>query len=187
MDEGRNRNTALIRALAAPVLALALMGAAATGYAQTAGSMSATGAQHGMGGESGMMAARMGGRMEGPMGGRMLDSVGATADQKARVQAIMKAARDDLAGQRGAHRALRQQMAALMAAPVIDARAVEALRQQMLAQHDATSKRMVQAMLDASAVLTPEQRQQIAARAQQRSEMMQRHMRERRAMNGPAS
>lgn len=183
MNEGRIRKTMLARALAAPTLVLALMGAAAAVYAPTATAMPGMGTHHGMGSEAGMM----GGPMGHAMGGRMLDSVGATAEQKAKVQSIMKSAHDDLGGQREAHRALRQQMAALMSAPVIDARAVEALRQQMLSQHDATSKRMVQAMLDAAAVLTPEQRQQIAARAQQRGEMMQRHMRERRALSGPAS
>ena len=39
-------------------------------------------------------------------------------------------------------------------------------------------------MLDASAVLTPEQRKQLAERMQQRREMMERHMRERRALDG---
>ena len=94
------------------------------------------------------------------MMGRQLDAVGASAEQKSQIQHIMKAARDDMAPQREQQRALRQQMATLMAAPVIDARAVEALRQQMVAQHDASSKRRVQALVDAAAVLTPAQRQQ---------------------------
>jgi Spy/CpxP family protein refolding chaperone len=73
----------------------------------------------------------------------------------------------------------------LFAQPTVDARAVETLRQQMLQQHDQSSRRWMQAMLDASAVLTPEQRKQLAERMQQRREMMQRHHQERRALDQP--
>jgi protein CpxP len=55
----------------------------------------------------------------------------------------------------------------------------------MLAQHDAASKRMLQAMLDVSRVLTPEQRAKLAERMQQRREMMQRHDKERRQLDTP--
>ena len=54
----------------------------------------------------------------------------------------------------------------------------------MMAQHDQASKRMLQAMLDISRVLTPEQRQQLAAKMKQRHEMMERHMKERRQVEG---
>jgi Spy/CpxP family protein refolding chaperone len=43
---------------------------------------------------------------------------------------------------------------------------------------------MMQAMLDVSRVLTPEQRKQLAERMQQRRSMMERHMNERRALDG---
>ena len=66
--------------------------------------------------------------------------------------------------------------------PTVDANAAEALRQQMLQQHDQASRRMLQAMLDVSRVLTPEQRAQLAQRMQQRREMMQRHEQERRQL-----
>jgi periplasmic protein CpxP/Spy len=126
--------------------------------------------------------------MAGPMGGghmieRMLDSVNASADQRTRVRDIMKAAGDDVRKQHEASRGLRDQMTALFTAPTVDARAVEALRQQMLQQHDQTSRRMTQAMLDASAVLTPEQRAQLAEKMKQRRDMMERHQRERRALD----
>jgi Spy/CpxP family protein refolding chaperone len=49
-------------------------------------------------------------------------------------------------------------------------------------QHDQSSRRWTQAMLDASAVLTPDQRKQLAERMKQRRELMQRHMQERRAL-----
>ena len=76
---------------------------------------------------------------------------------------------------------------ALFAQPTVDAAAVEALRQQQLAMHDAASKRMTTAMLEISRVLTPEQRKQMADYMTQRSEMMQRHQRERQAVEAPKS
>jgi Spy/CpxP family protein refolding chaperone len=76
---------------------------------------------------------------------------------------------------------------ALFAQPPVDATAVEALRQKQLAQHDAASKRMTTAMLEISRVLTPEQRKQMSDYMAQRSEMMQRHQRERQAVEAPKS
>ena len=71
--------------------------------------------------------------------------------------------------QREAGRALREQGLQLFTQPTVDATAAEALRQQMLAQHDQASKRMLQAMLDVAKVLTPEQRAQLAERMKQRA------------------
>jgi len=116
---------------------------------------------------------------------RMLDSVNASADQRSRIQEIMKSARADLRAQHEASRGLREQMATLFAQPTVDARAVESLRQQMLQQHDQSSRRWTQAMLDASAVLSADQRAQLAERMKQRRDMMQRHQRERRALDQP--
>lgn len=103
---------------------------------------------------------------------RQLDAVGASAEQKAQVRKIMDAAREDLRQQHESQRELHQQMVALMAAPQLDAAAAEALRQKSVAGHDAASKRMLQAMLDAGAVLTPEQRQKLGERMKQRQERM---------------
>jgi protein CpxP len=122
----------------------------------------------------------------GPRGGRMLeralDSVNASAEQRTRIREIMKSAAADVRQQREASRGLHEQAMALFAQPTVDARAVEALRQQMVQQHDQSSRRWTQAMLDASAVLTPEQRQQLAERMKQRRELMERHRQERRAL-----
>ncbi len=104
---------------------------------------------------------------------RLLDKVGASAEQKTRLREIAKAAGDDLRNQREAGQALHQQMLALMSAPQVDAAAAEALRQQQLARHDAVTKRALQAMLDAQAVLTPEQRAQIAQHMAARHKQMQ--------------
>jgi Spy/CpxP family protein refolding chaperone len=115
---------------------------------------------------------------------RMLDSVNATAEQRTQIKAIADKARADMLAQREAGRGLREQMAKLFAEPVVDANRVEALRAQMLQQHDAQSRRMTQAMVEASRVLTPEQRKQIAERMTQRRAMMERHRAERQALDG---
>jgi len=139
-----------------------------------------------------------GGHRGGPMGGpdamfgghmseRLLDSVDASAEQRTRIREIMKGAMTDLRQQREASRGLREQAMTLFTQPTVDARAAEALRQQMLKQHDVASQRMMQAMLDASAVLTPEQRTKLAERMKQRRDMMERHQRERRAGETPKS
>lgn len=115
---------------------------------------------------------------------RALDEVGATPEQKAKVRDIAKAARDDLQKQHEAGRDLHQKMMALMAAPTIDTAAAEALRQQQLARHDAVSKRMLQAMLDVQAVLTPDQRAKLAERMKTRMDRME-HRHERGGMGAP--
>lgn len=138
---------------------------------------------HMMGGEHG----HHGGGMEMKWSGRMLDAVKATPEQRAQIQKIMEGARTDLQAQREAGQALRGQLMQTMAQPNIDANAVEQLRQKMLAQHDQVSKRRMQAMVDAARVLTPEQRKQLSERMGQRRDMMERHHRERRALEAPKS
>lgn len=118
---------------------------------------------------------------------RMLDRIKATPEQRTQIRSIMDAARKDLQGQREAGRALREQQMQLFTQPNVDANAVEALRQKQLAQHDQTSKRMMQAMVEASRVLTPEQRSQLAGDLKQRRDMMERHLRERRSIDAPKS
>ena len=56
----------------------------------------------------------------------------------------------------------------------------------MLAQHDAASRRMLQAMLDISNVLTPDQRAKLGQVIQQRQQQMQEHMQQRMQQNGQA-
>lgn len=112
--------------------------------------------------------------MHGSAGGpgfeRMLERVDASAEQRAQIAQIMQAAREDLRGQRESQRSLQTQMRTAFAQPAVDEAAVESLRQQMLALHDARSQRMTQAMLEASRVLSAEQRQQLAALMAQRGE-----------------
>lgn len=110
---------------------------------------------------------------------RMLNEVKATDAQRTQIRQITEAAATDLKAQREAGKGLREQQMALFSQPVVDANAAEALRQKMLAQHDQASKRMLQAMLDVSRVLTPEQRSLLAQRMKAREDMMKRHREER--------
>jgi Spy/CpxP family protein refolding chaperone len=158
--------------LMAAGLALALGGAFAVVTAQAAPG------HHG-GGYHGMMGGRM---IE-----RMLDGVNATDAQRAQIRQIVQSAMTDLKAQRQAARSLREQSMQLFTQPTVDANAAEALRQQMLQQHDQASRRMLQAMLDASNVLTPEQRVQLGERMKQRREMFERHRRERESLQSPRS
>src|SRR5262245_34235184 len=118
---------------------------------------------------------------------RMLDTVNATPEQRTQIKQISEAALNDLRAQREAGRALRERTMQVFTQPTVDANAAEQLRQQMMAQHDQASRRMTQAMLDVSRVLTPEQRATLAERFKQRREMMERHQRERRQLEGAPS
>ena len=157
------------------------LGAAALAVA-LAGGFGVTAIAQPYGGVGGMHGGRMG-HAEGPMMGgmfggrgmdRMLDSVNATADQRAQIQRIVEASRKDMQGQRDANRALREQGMTLFSQPTVDANAVEQLRQQMLAQHDQASKRAMQTMLDVSRVLTPEQRTELGRMRAERHERFER-------------
>lgn len=106
---------------------------------------------------------------------RMLHGLDVTDDQAARIRGIARAAAQDLQGQREAHRSLHQQARQVWTQPTVDANAVEALRQQRMALMDQRSRRMSQAMLEISRVLTPEQRARLAERMEQR----RRHLHER--------
>lgn len=126
----------------------------------------------------GPMGGYMGGGFggHGMMGGRavdhMLDGLNASDAQRSQIRQIMQAARADMQAQRESGRALREKAMQVFAAPNVDAGAAESVRQQMLQQHDQASKRMLQAMLDVSKVLTPEQRAKLGERMKQRADMM---------------
>ena len=108
----------------------------------------------------------------------MLDGLNATDAQRTQVKQIAQAAAADLQAQRESTRALREKSMQIFAAPTVDAAAAESVRQQLGVKHDDASRRTLQAMLDVSRVLTPEQRAKLAERMKQRGE----HMRERGAM-----
>lgn len=157
--------------------------ALAAGFAQTASAQPHFGA--GPGGPGGHGGPGMGMMDMGMhLGGRLLDSVNATDEQRAQIRQIMKTAMDEGRAQREAGRKLHDDMRALFAQPTVDANAVEVLRKQIVAQHDAASKRMTQAMIDVSRVLTPEQRKTLADKMAQRRTLMERHRAERDALDG---
>ncbi|MET0333740.1 MAG: Spy/CpxP family protein refolding chaperone [Rhizobacter sp.] len=120
-----------------------------------------------------------------------LKGVNASDAQRAQVKQIVRAAAADLKPIHEATRGLRTQQQQQFTATVVDARAVEATRVQLLQQHDQASKRITQAMLDISAVLSPEQRAKLAEQAKQRQErmkdaMQKRQMQRRGAASAPA-
>jgi Spy/CpxP family protein refolding chaperone len=160
------------RLVAGALLVAALGTATLSAWAQQGPGM-----HGGHGGGMGMMA-------QGHMLERMLDSVNATPDQRTQIKAIAERARADMKAQHESGRALREQSMKLFTQPVVDANAAEALRTQMMQQHDQASRRMMQAMLDISRVLTPEQRKQLADKMAQRRSMMERHRAERQQLDG---
>ena len=125
----------------------------------------------------GMMGGHGGGMMGSPehMGrgiDHLLDGLNATDAQRAQIKQIAQAAAADMKAQHEAGRALREKAMAVFAAPNVDAAAAESVRQQMQALHDQGSRRMLQAMLEASKVLTPEQRAKLGERMKQREAQM---------------
>jgi len=86
----------------------------------------------------------------------------ASADQQAKIAGIAKAAVNDLRPLHEKALATRGQVVALLTAPTIDRSAVERLRADQIGLVETASKRIVQAVADASEVLNPEQRRKIA-------------------------
>ncbi len=125
------------------------------------------------------------GPLMGGMLPRMLDRVNATPEQREQIKKIIEDNRGDRQSKRLERQALQAEAMALFSQANVDAKAVEALRLKQVAMFDATSQRMAAAMLEVSRVLTPEQRQQMAEQMNQRREMMQRHHRERQAIDAP--
>ena len=145
---------------------------------------------HGAMGGHGDMAA-MGGRGTGMDGGgqmghmsRVLDRVGASAEQKAQIKTIMESAHNELKPVHAQMKLLRDQSTALFTQPAVDANAAEALRLQMQTLHSQVSKRMLQAMVESSRVLTPDQRAKMADMMNKRRAMAERHRAEAESLMG---
>lgn len=119
---------------------------------------------HGHGKHGGPGGMFFGGRMLD----RLLDDVKATDAQRTQIRQIADAARADLRQLHENAPKLREQGLALLTQPQVDAAAAERVRQQMVAQHDAASKRMTTAMVQIAQVLTPEQRAQLATKLKER-------------------
>lgn len=135
---------------------LVFSGAAAAGMA-----MAHCGMGHGAAGH-GDMHALMGAHID-----KMLTEVGATPDQKSRVQAILKTAMESMGPLHQRMEGTHGDLHRILAAPVIDRAALEQLRAARIADIDQASRSMVKAMADAAEVLTPEQRAKLAAQMAQ--------------------
>ena len=146
-------------------------------------------AQHGHGEHGGGMGMGMGmgwdkhsgGLMRNPermgrMVDHMLDGLNATDAQRNQIKQIALVAGADIKAQRDSNRVLHEKAMQIFAAPNVDTAAAEQVRQQMLVQHDQMSQRSLQAVLDASKVLTPEQRATLSERIKQRSATMRERM-----------
>lgn len=119
---------------------------------------------------------RMAGHPGGPMhrmkpehAERMVDRMlmgvdNVTAQQRGQLVTLTRETLRDLGSQREAGHALRKRQHELLAQPTLDLAAIEQARQQMLAHQDQVSRRSTQAMVQASQVLSPEQRAQVAQR-----------------------
>ena len=164
---------------------LATVVAVASATALSAWAQPMMGGHEGHGGMHGGHEGRDGAGHLGRMFDHMLDGLNATDAQRAQIKQIASAAEADLKPQRDAGRALHEKQMQIFAAPTVDASAAEAVRAQLSSQHDMTSRRMTQAMLDASKVLTPEQRARLGERMKLRqaemNDRMQRMERERAA------
>jgi protein CpxP len=86
----------------------------------------------------------------------------ATPDQQMKIAGIAKAAVADLRPLRDQVEAARARGLALLTAPTIDRTAIERLRAEQVGLAETASKRIAQALADASDVLSPEQRQKVA-------------------------
>jgi len=161
----------MMRLMAASVFVVAAAGAAFSAHAQ---------GHHGpgRGGPDGPGMMMFGGPPEHARRSvdRLLDGLNATDAQRTQIRQIAIAAATDLKAQREAARGLHEKGMQIFTAPTVDAAAAESLRQQMSAQREQASKRMLQAMLDVANVLTPEQRAKIGERMKERQAVMKDRM-----------
>jgi periplasmic protein CpxP/Spy len=100
--------------------------------------------------------------------------VDATPAQQENLTAIAKSAAKDLIPLREKLAAGRKQAIGLIGAASVDRNAIEGLRAEQIQLADAASKRVTQALADAAEVLTPAQRENIAAHLQRRAERSER-------------
>jgi periplasmic protein CpxP/Spy len=145
--------------------ALAITGALAFGVMIGAGGLAVAAGMEHFGWRQGWRLAMI---QEGAS--RMLDSIGANAEQEAKVHDIIASRFAEIAPDPKQHEAMRKQALDVLSAPTIDRAAVEKLRTDAVANFDAKSKLVVSGVLDIADQLTPAQRTQLAARL---SEMAQ--------------
>src|SRR5262249_22623434 len=87
--------------------------------------------------------------------------IDASADQQAKLEAIVKAAVSDLVPMREKIITARWQARELLTQTTVDRSAIERLRAEQIATMDTISKRVATAIGDAAEVLTPDQRHKL--------------------------
>jgi protein CpxP len=112
---------------------------------------------HMMGGHGGMHAMAM------AHVAKMLDEVGASAEQKSRIEAILRAGFAPMADMHRDMATTHASLHAILSAPTIDRAALEQLRSSEVARIDQASRSATKAIADAVEVLTPEQRAKLAS------------------------
>lgn len=98
---------------------------------------------------------------------KMLDNVKATDSQRTAIKAIFARMFAEMHPIVDQHKALHDQIAAAFTSSTVDRPAVENLRKQVPASVDQASQVLTRALLDASDVLTPEQRQALVKHMQE--------------------
>jgi Spy/CpxP family protein refolding chaperone len=97
---------------------------------------------------------------------QMLDKVGATPEQKSRIETILHTGFASMGGIHSEMHQTHARLHALLTASTIDRNALEQLRAAEIAQIDQASRKMVKAMADAAEVLSPGQRAQLGTMMQ---------------------
>jgi Spy/CpxP family protein refolding chaperone len=95
---------------------------------------------------------------------RALKKADVTDDQKARIKPIADEMATALYGFREEHRAIRSRFVKAFEAEKVDPAEVAKIREDAVALADKASRTMTEAIVKASAVLTPEQRRKLAER-----------------------
>ena len=98
---------------------------------------------------------------------KMLKQVNASDAQDQQIMAIVDGLFAKHQAMAGIHQQLHQQLLAAVTGPTVDRAAVEAVRAQAVARIDEATKDLAKAVGDIAEVLTPAQRQQLAALAKE--------------------
>jgi protein CpxP len=145
-------------------------GAAALLIALTAGIagviMVSSAWSHRFGGHCGMMAGPIdparAERMAAVFADHIADTAEANPEQREKLVAIARATAKEAAPLRNKLRDGRERLSEIFTQPTVDKARFEQLRAEQMANVEAISKRMTQALADAAEVLTPEQRKKLA-------------------------
>jgi Spy/CpxP family protein refolding chaperone len=93
---------------------------------------------------------------------RVLDLIGATPDQKTKIDTILTTTMQSAGAMHHQMRDSHDQLRTLLTAPTIDRAAIEQARVAQIAALDQSSKTVLNGLADAAEVLTPDQRAKVA-------------------------